>query len=153
MWLAFSLPGHYLRYSNCKIAIRCQTEYWWFVNYRWLMLCYIFSYFKYWPLLWSIAQSSWLQIQRSWFDYRRYQIFWEVVGLERGPLSPVSTTEELLGRKSRSCGLESKEYGRREQPRWLRGILYPQKLALASPTSGSRSVGIVRSRTQTTEFF
>jgi hypothetical protein len=25
-----------------------------------------------------------------------YQIFWEVVGLERGPLSLVSTTEELL---------------------------------------------------------
>jgi hypothetical protein len=27
------------------------------------------------------------------------QIFWEVVGLERGPLSHVSTTEELLDRK------------------------------------------------------
>jgi hypothetical protein len=27
--------------------------------------------------------SSWLQIQRSGFDSRRYQIFWEVVGLER----------------------------------------------------------------------
>jgi hypothetical protein len=31
--------------------------------------------------------------------------------------------------------------------------LYPQKLALTSPTSGGRSVGIVRSRTQATEFF
>jgi hypothetical protein len=30
--------------------------------------------------------------------------------------------------------------------------LYPQKLALASPTSGSRSVGIVCSRTKATEF-
>jgi hypothetical protein len=40
------------------------------------------------------------------------------VGLERDPLSLVSTTEELLGRKS----------------------------------SGGRSVGIVRSRTQTIEF-
>jgi hypothetical protein len=28
-----------------------------------------------------------------------------------------------------------------------------QKLALTSPTSGGRSVGIVRSRTQATEFF
>jgi hypothetical protein len=27
------------------------------------------------------------------------QIFWEVVGLERGPLSLVSTTEDLLDRK------------------------------------------------------
>jgi hypothetical protein len=41
------------------------------------------------------------------FDSRRYQIFWEVVGLERGPLSLVSTTEELLGRKSSGSGLES----------------------------------------------
>jgi hypothetical protein len=30
------------------------------------------------------------------FDSRRYQIFWEVVGLERGPLSLVRITEELL---------------------------------------------------------
>ena len=30
--------------------------------------------------------------------------------------------------------------------------LYPQKLALTSPTSGGRSVGIVRSRTKATEF-
>jgi hypothetical protein len=30
--------------------------------------------------------------------------------------------------------------------------LYPQKLALPSPTSGSLSVGIIRSRTQATEF-
>jgi len=31
--------------------------------------------------------------------------------------------------------------------------LYPQKLALTSPTGGGRSVGIVRSRTKATEFF
>ena len=30
--------------------------------------------------------------------------------------------------------------------------LYPQKLALTSPTGGSRSVGMVRSRTKATEF-
>jgi len=30
--------------------------------------------------------------------------------------------------------------------------LYPQKLALISPTGGGRSVGIVRSRTKATEF-
>jgi hypothetical protein len=34
-----------------------------------------------------------------------------------------------------------------------RDTLYPQKLALTSPTSGCRSVGIDRSRTQATEFF
>jgi len=30
--------------------------------------------------------------------------------------------------------------------------LYPQKLALTSPTGGARSVGIVRSLTKATEF-
>jgi hypothetical protein len=30
--------------------------------------------------------------------------------------------------------------------------LYPQKLALTSPTGGGRSVGIARSRTKATEF-
>jgi hypothetical protein len=49
------------------------------------------------------GQNSWLQIQRFEFDFRRYQIVWEVVGLERGPLSLVSTIEELLERKN--CGL------------------------------------------------
>jgi hypothetical protein len=34
------------------------------------------------------------------FDSRRYHIFWEVVGLERGPLSLVNITEELLEWKS-----------------------------------------------------
>jgi hypothetical protein len=49
-----------------------------------------------WSPLWSSGQSSWLQIQRSGFDSQRYHIFWEVVGLERGSLSLVSTTEELF---------------------------------------------------------
>jgi hypothetical protein len=69
------------------------------------------------PLSWSSGQSSWLQIQRSGMDSRHYQIFWEVVGLERGPLSLASTTEELLGRKSSGFCLENREYGRRDPPR------------------------------------
>jgi hypothetical protein len=36
------------------------------------------------------------------------------VDLERGQLSLVSTTEELLGRKSSGSGLEIREYGRRD---------------------------------------
>jgi hypothetical protein len=39
------------------------------------------------------------------FDSRRYQIFREMVGLGLGPLSLVSTTEELLGRKISDFGL------------------------------------------------
>jgi hypothetical protein len=51
------------------------------------------------PPLWYSGHSSWLQIHRPGFDYRHYQIFWEVVDLERGLLSLVSTTEEQLERK------------------------------------------------------
>jgi hypothetical protein len=77
------------------------------------------------------------------------------VGLERGPLSLVSTTtEELLERKSSGSGLENRDCG-------IEGIrrtdfatpLSSQKLSLSSPTSGGLSAGIVRSRTKVTEFF
>jgi hypothetical protein len=71
-------------------------------------------------------------------DSRRYQIFREIVCLERGPLSLVSTIEELLERKSTS-ELESREYGHRDSSRWPRGCLYPQKLARPSPTSGCQA--------------
>jgi hypothetical protein len=63
------------------------------------------------PPLWSSGQSSWLQVQRSGFDFRRYQMFWEVVSLERGSLSLVSKTDELLGRKYSGSGLENRDYG------------------------------------------
>jgi hypothetical protein len=74
------------------------------------------------------------------------------VGLERGPLSLVSTTEELLGRTSNGSGLENQEYGRWDPSRWPRGTICTQKFVLTSLTSGSLSVGIVSSRTQVTEF-
>jgi hypothetical protein len=61
---------------------------------------------RYRPPLWSSGESSWLQIQRSGFYSRRYQIFWEIVGLKRDPFSFLSTIEELPG-------LENRYYGRR----------------------------------------
>jgi hypothetical protein len=114
----------------------------------------VITYIHLWsrPPLWSSGQSSWLQTQRSSFDSQSYQIFWKVVGLERGPLSLLSTTGELLERNSSRSGLQIREYGHADQSRWPSGILYPQKLALTSPTSGGRLFGIVRWRTQATEF-
>jgi hypothetical protein len=47
------------------------------------------------PPLSSSGQSYWLQIQRFRVRFPVYHIFCEVVGLERGPLSLVSTVEEL----------------------------------------------------------
>jgi hypothetical protein len=70
------------------------------------------------------------------------------VGLERGPLSLVSTTEELLQRKSSVSGLENREYGCRDSSRWTRGTHSQRKLALTSPLRGDRSIGTVCCRTQ-----
>jgi hypothetical protein len=74
----------------------------------------------------------------------------KVVGLERGPLSLLSTTEELLDRKvvTPVYKTENTAVGIRHADHVAP---YPQKLTITSPTSGGRSVGIVRSRTQTME--
>jgi hypothetical protein len=116
---------------------------------NWICICYVEESR---PPLWSSGQSSWLQIQGSGFDSLRYQIFWEVVGVEWGPLSLVSTIQELLGEKSSRSGLETRDYRSRDPSRWPRGAFYPQKLALTSPTSSVCSVGILRSWAQATEF-
>jgi hypothetical protein len=76
----------------------------------------------------------------------------KVVVLERGPLSLVSTIEELLDRKVAAPVQKTENTDVRiyHADRAAPSIL--KQLAITSPTSGGRSVGIVRSRTQTTEF-
>jgi hypothetical protein len=72
------------------------------------------------------------------------------VGLERGPFS---TNEELLGIKCSGSGIESRDYGRRGSAALT--TRHPSiriSSHYTSPTSGGRSVGIVRSRTQAMEF-
>jgi hypothetical protein len=98
--------------------------------------------------LWSSGQSSRLQIQRSGFDSFRHHIFWEVVGLERGPLSLVITIEELLERKSSFSYLENREYCRRDLSRW------PLSANIVTDFADNkvRSAGIVLSPTQGMEF-
>jgi hypothetical protein len=61
-----------------------------------------------WPPLWSSDQNCWPHFRRSGLNSRRYQIFWEVVGLQRGPLGLMSILEELFGRNSSGSGLEMK---------------------------------------------
>jgi hypothetical protein len=76
----------------------------------------------------------------------------KVVGLERGPLSHVSTTEELLDRKVAAPvqKTENTAVGIRHADHVTPSIR--KKLAIISPTSGGLSVSIVRSRTQAMEF-
>jgi hypothetical protein len=61
-----------------------------------LEICALIQLIEFNYMVWSNGQSSWLQIQRSGFDSRHYQIFWEVVYLEQGPLSLVSAMEEKV---------------------------------------------------------
>jgi hypothetical protein len=75
------------------------------------------------------------------FDSRSLQIFWEAVGLERGPLSLVRTTEELLGRNNSGSGLENRHY------RPWESVALTMRHPLSAKVGG-RSVGIVRSRTK-----
>jgi hypothetical protein len=100
----------------------------------------------------SSGQCFCQQIHRSRVRFPAYHIFWEVVGLERVPLSLLSTTEELLGRNSSGSGLENREYGRGDPLRWPRDTFYPQKLVLTLPKSCGSSVSIVHLRTRTMEF-
>jgi hypothetical protein len=66
------------------------------------------------------------------------------VGLERGPLSFVSITEELLKINCAGSRLGKVDYGRGDPLRSPSDTLYQKKLALTSPTSGGRSASIVR---------
>jgi hypothetical protein len=87
-------------------------------------------------------------------DYNRpYQIFWQVECVEWGPLSLVRTIEELLEGKVAAPVYKTEINSRGSPLRWPRNTLYPQKFALTSPTSGCRSVGIVRLRTTATEWW
>jgi hypothetical protein len=51
-----------------------------------------------------------------------------------------------------TAGLDNREYGRGDVTLTTRHHPHPQKFALTSPTSGSRSVDIVRLKTKATEF-
>jgi hypothetical protein len=97
--------------------------------------------------LWSSSQSSWLQNQRSGSDSRYYQVW-----VWNGSTQPREYNWGAAWRKSSGSSLENREFGHGDTLRWPRNTVYPQKLALTSPTRGSQSVGIVRSRTQATEF-
>jgi hypothetical protein len=57
-------------------------------------------------ILWSSVRVPGYRSRSPGFDSRHYQIFWEVVYLERGPLSLVRIIEELLEWKSSGSGLE-----------------------------------------------
>ena len=55
-----------------------------------------YIYTEYDRLCGLVVRVSGYRYRGLGFDSRRYQIFWVVVGLERGPLSLVRSIDELL---------------------------------------------------------
>jgi hypothetical protein len=96
----------------------------------------------FWPPLLSTGQSSWLQIQRSGFDFRRYQIFWQVVALEGAHSASWVQLRSYLKEK-----VVAPVFKTEDPPRWLRDT------PLSSKVGSGRLLSIVRSRTKATEFW
>jgi hypothetical protein len=82
------------------------------------------------------------------FDSRRYQIFWQVVSLERGPLSLVSTIEELRERKCSGSGPENQDYGRKDPLRSPRDTPLSAKVR-TNFADKRRSLGLYTKATET----
>jgi hypothetical protein len=98
----------YQHVTRSNIGFCCEhIDYYWhyFLHYYY----YYYYYYYYWRPLWSSGQSSCYRSRGPGFDSWRYQIFWELVGLERDPLILVSTIGELLERKSSGFGLQNRE--------------------------------------------
>jgi hypothetical protein len=70
---------------------------------RYIMKCR--DYFYIYPtVVGSERPPLWYRVRDPGFDSRRYKIFLEVVGLQRGPLSLVRIAEELLDWKNNGSG-------------------------------------------------
>ena len=106
------------------------------------------------PPLWSSGQSFWLQIQRSRVRSPALPDFLSSSGSGMGSTQPREVNWGSY--------LNEKSGGSRSRKQRLTAVgtrcadhvtpLYPQKLALNSPTGCGCSVGIVRVRTKATEF-
>jgi hypothetical protein len=88
----------------------------------------------------TVASEQFVKMIRSFLHNLRV-LFWHKMYVTSNNCNfPLAYTTK--------CGQENRINGRGDPLRWLRNTLYPQKLVLTSPTSGGRSVGIVRLRTK-----
>jgi hypothetical protein len=86
-------------------------------------------------LVLKMILHPWILVRWSGHDYFNYKFYFK--GL------PTLCVWRVRSR--------NREYDCRDRLCWPRDTLYPQKLAVSSPTSGGRSFGIVRSQTQAME--
>jgi hypothetical protein len=100
--------------------------------------------------VWSSGQSSWLQIQRSRVRFPTLPDFLRSIGSGTG-------STQLCKDNWGATWIKKKPLRSRKLKPTTLGIgwadtFYPLKLALTSPTSGGRSVVIIRLQTKAAEF-
>ena len=136
-----------LSFSTLKMVLSC-------LNMSDIRLQYLYIVnIVLWPPLWSSGQSFWLQIQRSRARFPALPDFLSSSGSGTGSTQPREVNWGATWIKSSGSGSENRVTAVGIRCADHVTPLYPQKLALTSPTGGGRSVGIVRSRTKATEFF
>jgi hypothetical protein len=86
------------------------------------------------PPLWSSGQEFLATDPKVRVRFPALPDFVKSSGSGTGPISLMSTTEELLERENSGSGLEIRDYGRGGSAALT--TRHPQKLALSSPTSG-----------------
>jgi hypothetical protein len=77
-----------------------------------------------------------------WYGFRRYKIFREIVGLERGALSLVMIIEKIFEWQVAARGIKCWDQRAYESFAWPHYTIYTQKFSGPSRTSGGRSVCI-----------
>jgi hypothetical protein len=97
-----------------------------------------------WPPLWSSRQSFWLQIHRSRVPFPALPDLLRSSGSGTGSTHPREDNWGATWKESSGSGLENLNQRPCEFVALATRKVYPLKLSLTSPTSGGRSVGMVR---------
>jgi hypothetical protein len=111
-WVAAQMAVYQEGFSSMEIVSSVSSIY--FGNAS--LNCFKIQKIRYLLLIWLISDRLCDLVIRvpayrsrgPGLDFRLYQIFWEVVRLERSPLSLVSIIEELLEWKSSGSGLTNR---------------------------------------------
>jgi hypothetical protein len=135
----------------------CRGECLYYLQYAWALspLDFLWCQQFFWQFLWHSGEYS-LFLAATYFWLMK-QASQGTNGILNFRSMHILNDENPLPRHQNQFSFHSSLFiippvGRRDLSYWPCATLYPQTLALTSPTSGSRSVDIVHSQTEATEF-